>query len=159
MRRNLSCLWLACLFVAASMWPSDAIAGDWLQWRGPLGTGQSDEKTAPLTWSKTENVKWKVPLDGPGNSSPIVVGDKVFISHAPANSSLRGLQSYDRSDGKLLWKHNIEYAEQETTHKTNPYCSASPVSDGQRVIAFYGSPGLYCYDLDGTVLWKKDFGL
>ena len=145
--------------LAVSFWFSGpVIAGDWPQWRGPLGTGQSDEKTAPLTWSKNENVKWKVPLDGRGNSSPIVIGQKVFITHAPADSSRRGLHCYDRADGKLLWKHQIEYAEQETTHNTNPYCSASPVSDGQRVVAFYGSPGMYCYDLNGTVLWQKDLG-
>jgi outer membrane protein assembly factor BamB len=146
------------LLVAAIAFGNPIFAGDWLQWRGPLGTGQSDEKSVPLTWSKTENVKWKVPLDGPGNSSPIVVGQKVFIAHAPAKSSLRGIHCYDRNNGNLLWKHNIEYAEKETTHATNPYCSASPVSDGQRVVAWYGSPGLYCYDLAGTVLWHKDLG-
>src|SRR5262245_55668981 len=133
-------------------------AADWLQWRGPLGTGQSDEKNAPLTWSNTENVKWKVPLDGPGNSSPIVVGEKVFITHAPAKSNLRGVHCYDRRTGNLLWKHQIEYAEKEATHNTNPFCSASPVSDGERVVAWYGSPGLYAYDLSGNVLWQKDLG-
>jgi outer membrane protein assembly factor BamB len=135
-----------------------ASAADWLQWRGPLGTGQSDEKNAPLTWSPTENVKWKIPLDGKGNSSPIVVGEKVFITHAPANSTLRGLHCYDRATGNLLWKHQIEYAEKETTHNTNPFCSASPTSDGQCVVAYYGSPGMYCYDLAGKVLWHKDLG-
>src|SRR6476619_4015513 len=90
---------------AAFLLSSTAIAGDWPQWRGPLGTGQSDEKAAPLTWSKTENVKWRVSLDGPGNSSPIVIGQKVFITHAPAKSDLRGIQCYDRNTGDLLWKH------------------------------------------------------
>jgi outer membrane protein assembly factor BamB len=135
-----------------------AQSADWLQWRGPLGTGQSSETKAPLTWSPTENVKWKVPLDGPGNSSPIVVGDKVFITHAPAKSALRGLHCYDRNSGNLLWKHQIEYAAEETTHNTNPFCSASPTSDGQRVVAYYGSPGMYCYDLAGKILWHKDLG-
>ena len=135
-----------------------AQAGDWLQWRGPKGTGQSDEKGLPLTWSQTENVKWKVKLDGPGNSSPIVVGQKVFITHAPAESKLRGIQCYDRNTGELLWKHQVTYAEPELTHNTNPYCAASPVSDGERIVAFYGSAGLYCYDLAGKVLWQKDLG-
>jgi outer membrane protein assembly factor BamB len=134
------------------------LAGDWLEWRGPLGTGQSDEKSAPLTWSKNENIKWRVELDGPGNSSPIVVGNKVFITHAPADTTLRGLRCYDRNTGELLWKHEVQYTEKELTHDTNPYCSASPVSDGQRVIAWYGSPGVYCYDLAGNVLWQKDRG-
>jgi outer membrane protein assembly factor BamB len=133
-------------------------AGDWLQWRGPKGTGQSDEKGVPLTWSQTSNVKWKVPLDGPGNSSPIVVGQKVFITHAPANSALRGIHCYDRNSGKVLWQQQVEYAQEEPTHRTNPYCSSSPVSDGQRVVAWYGSPGLFCYDLDGKLLWHKELG-
>jgi outer membrane protein assembly factor BamB len=135
------------------------IAADWPQWRGPKGTGQSDEKTAPLTWSSSENVKWKVTLDGAGNSSPIVVSQKVFITHAPANSPLRGIQCYDRDSGTLLWKHQTEYSgEPEGKYQNNPYCSASPVSDGQRVVAGYGSAGLFCYDLDGKLLWQKDLG-
>jgi outer membrane protein assembly factor BamB len=133
-------------------------AADWLQWRGPLGTGQSAEKEAPLTWSNTENVKWKVALDGPGNSSPIVVGQKVLITHAPAKSSLRGIQCYDRGTGAMLWKHYVTYEEKELTHNTNPFCSPSPVSDGERVVAWYGSPGLVCYDLAGNVLWQQDLG-
>jgi outer membrane protein assembly factor BamB len=138
--------------------PSIVVAGDWRAWRGPLGTGQSDEKNVPLKWSPSENVKWKVPLDGPGNSSPIVVGDKVFITHAPADSNLRGLRCYDRNTGKLLWKHEVAYSEKETSHNTNPFCSASPVSDGERVVAWYGGAGLFCYDLSGKVQWQKDLG-
>jgi outer membrane protein assembly factor BamB len=133
-------------------------AGDWPAWRGPLGTGQSEETKAPLTWSQTENVKWKVALDGPGNSSPIVIGQKLFIAHAPATGDLRGIQCYDRETGKLLWKHHVKYSEEELSHDTNPYCSSSPVSDGQRVVAWYGSPGVFCYDLDGNVLWQRDLG-
>src|SRR5882757_6127628 len=87
----------ACLSVAFSV--LTAQADDWPLWRGPLGTGQSTEKSAPLTWSQTENVKWKVTLDGPSDSSPIVVGDKEFITHAPANSARRGLHCYDRRTG------------------------------------------------------------
>src|SRR4051794_15154591 len=104
-----------------------AHAADWPQWRGPRGTGQCDEPTAPLTWSPHENVKWKIPLDGPGNSSPIVLGEKVFITHARANSPLRGLHCYDRNTGELRWKHEIEYSGKELTHDTNPPCASSPV--------------------------------
>jgi outer membrane protein assembly factor BamB len=135
-----------------------ATAEDWRQWRGPQGTGQSNEKAAPLTWSQTENIKWKIPLDGKGNSSPIVVGEKVFITHTPDKSSLRGLLCYDRSSGKLLWKHEVPYREEEPTHNTNPFCSASPVSDGERVIAWYGSPGVTCYDLNGKIQWQQNLG-
>ena len=150
---------IAAILLAVLLAPQPVVrGGDWLQWRGPRGTGQSDEKGIPLTWSNTENVKWKVPLDGQGNSSPIVVGQKVFIAHAPAMEKLRGIHCYDRDTGKLLWSHQVAYSEAEATHDTNPYCSASPVSDGQRVVAWYGSAGIYCYDLEGKILWQKDLG-
>ena len=149
--------WLVSLVLVALV-PLPALPGDWLAWRGPLGTGISDEKNVPTTWSATENVKWKMPLDGPGNSTPIVVGKLVLITHSPAKSKARGLRAYDRTSGELVWKHEVEYAEKEPTHGTNPFCSASPTSDGERVIAWYGSAGLYCYDLAGNVLWQKDLG-
>ena len=147
------------LLAAGLLFPvASAPAADWLQWRGPKGTGQTDIESAPLTWSKEENIEWRVALDGPGNSTPIVVGQRVFITHAPAKSKARGIHCYDRNTGDLLWKHEVEYGEQEKTHGTNPYCSSSPTSDGERVLAWYGSPGLFCYDLKGQVLWQKDLG-
>ncbi len=148
---------LACSFALCAL-AVPLQAADWLAWRGPLGTGHSEEQSLPLTWSNTENVKWKVPLDGEGNSSPIVVGGKVFLTHAPKGSSVRGLRCYDRSTGELVWKHEVEYAGKDPSHNTNPQCASSPVSDGQRLIAWYGSAGLVCYDLDGKVLWQKDLG-
>jgi outer membrane protein assembly factor BamB len=151
MSRTLTCL---ALFLLAS---HSALAGDWLAWRGPLGTGISDEKNVPLKWSKEENVKWNVKLDGPGNSTPIVVGNKVFLTHPPkANPKIRSLICFDRQTGSELWRHEVEYAEQEKTHGTNPLASSSPVSDGENVYVFYGPAGLYALDLDGKVLWKRD---
>lgn len=136
-----------------------AVAEDWLAWRGPTGDGQAaDGAKAPLKWSKEENIKWRVQLDGPGNSTPIVVGRRVFITHAPKDSKLRGLHCYDRSSGELLWKQEVEYAEKELTHATNPPCSASPVSDGKLVVAWFGSAGLHCFDLEGNKLWQVDTG-
>src|SRR5262245_66190770 len=116
-RRSLTWLPLAS---AVLFFTSTTLAGDWLQWRGPQGTGQADEKSAPLTWSKTEDVKWKVTLDGPGNSSPIVVGQRVFVRQAPAMGTLRGIRGYDRDWGKLLWTHQIEYSEPEGRYQNTP---------------------------------------
>ena len=146
------------LLLSLTLLASVSLAGDWHAWRGPHGDGTSEEQGAPLTWSATENVKWKVPLDGPGNSTPIVVGQKVFISHAPAKSKLRTLQCFNRNSGELLWRKDVEYSEQEATHGTNPYCSSSPVSDGARVVVYHGSAGLFAYDMDGKELWKADLG-
>ena len=96
--------------VAGLALASSVSAADWLEWRGPQGTGQApDVSGVPLTWSTSENIRWKVPLDGPGNSTPIVVGDLVVITHAPKDSNLRGIRAYDRNTGELRWKREVEY--------------------------------------------------
>jgi hypothetical protein len=103
-------------------------------------------------------VKWKVPLPAGGNSTPIIWGDRVFLTQANKNGAVRSLWCLARADGKRLWQKDVPYADKETTHGTNPYCSASPVTDGERVIVSHGSAGLFCYDLTGKELWKKDLG-
>jgi outer membrane protein assembly factor BamB len=123
-----------------------------------LGTGISAEKSAPLEWSPEKNIAWKVKLPGPGNSTPIVWGDRVLLTCASPDGKERGTYCYDRKSGELKWKQVVEYTEKEPTHNTNPACSASPVTDGERVVVWHGSAGLYCYDLDGKELWKKDTG-
>lgn len=138
--------------------PLVLLAGDWTEWRGPGGQGISGEKNPPLEWSQEKNVRWKVKLDGRGNSTPIVIGDKVLITHAPEKSLQRGILCFNRATGAEMWKHSVECPLEEKTHSTNPYCAASPVSDGERVVAWYGSAGLFAYDLSGKVLWQKELG-
>lgn len=151
------------------MWP--ARAADWPAWRGPQGDGHAPETDLPLKWSASENVRWKVPLPDEGNSTPIVWGDRVFVTQAsekidwppaggagPASAYRRAVICFDRADGKELWKKEIVYKEKESTHSTNPFCSASPVTDGERVIASHGSAGMVCYDFSGKELWRKDVG-
>jgi outer membrane protein assembly factor BamB len=136
-----------------------SLAANWPAWRGPGGDGHSSEKEAPLTWSRTENVRWKTPLPSPGNSTPIVWGNRVFLTQSiDRKGTRRAVLCFDRADGKLLWQRETPYEGTEPTHATNPYCSASPVTDGQRVIASHGSAGLVCYDFEGKELWRKDLG-
>ena len=148
-----------------------AVADDWPGWRGAGGQGQCAEKNLPLTWSPTQNVKWKVALPGAGSSTPAVWGDKVFITQAteytpppkgsnggPAKAAKRSLHCYARADGRLLWQADVAYDEIEQTHPTNPFCSASPAVDGERVIVSHGSAGIYAYDFAGKELWKHDAG-
>jgi outer membrane protein assembly factor BamB len=130
-----------------------ASAGDWPAWRGPLGTGVCDEKNLPTVWGTNQNVRWRVALPEPGNSTPIVWGDRVFVTQPVGDR--RTLMCFQRSDGKLLWQAGVTTREQEPTHKTNPYCSASPVTDGERVIASFASDGLYCFDFAGKELWRR----
>jgi outer membrane protein assembly factor BamB len=137
---------------------STALAGNWPGWRGPDGTGVTTEKNLPTRWSTTENVRWRTPLRERGNSTPIVWGDRVFITQAIEMESRRTLMCFDRTDGKLLWQSGVKYTEKEATHATNPHCSASPVTDGERVIASFASAGLCCYDFNGKERWHRDLG-
>lgn len=131
----------------------------WPSWRGDLaGTGSTKETDLPLEWSKDKNVRWRVDLPGPGNSTPVIFGERVFVTQAVDAEHFRGLFCFDRKDGKLLWKKGVTYAEAERTHNSNPYCSASPVTDGELVVASYGSAGIVAYDLEGNEKWRRGFG-
>lgn len=129
------------------------VAADWPAWRGPSGIGVSSETTLPTRWSTTENVKWRVALPEPGNSTPIVSGGRVFVTQAVGDR--RTLMCFDRADGRLLWQQGVTTREKEPTHQTNPYCSGSPVTDGERVIVSFASDGLLCFDRDGRELWRR----
>ena len=148
------------LMALATIVCSPAAADDWPQWRGPLGIGVSKERNLPLTWSAAENVRWKAPLPGPGMSSPIVWKDRVFLTQSlDKEGTKRALICFDRTDGKQLWQRVTPFAGQESTYDGDPhYCSASPVTDGERVVAFFGSAGMVCYDLEGKELWRRDLG-
>src|SRR5689334_14667653 len=116
-----------------------AVAADWPAWRGPHGTGVCDETDLPTTWSATENVAWNAPLPGPGNSTPVVAAGRVFVTCASDKGATRSVLCFDRDSGKLLWRQDTKFSGEEPTHETNPYCAASPVTDGRRAFASHGS--------------------
>jgi outer membrane protein assembly factor BamB len=134
---------------------ASAFAANWPAWRYD-GTGLAPEKNAPVKWTKTENVRWRAPLAAPGNGSPVVWGEKIFITQA--QGAKRELLCLDRKDGKVLWQAGTSYEDKDPTHETNPHASATPVTDGERVIAWFGSAGIFCYDLNGKELWRRDLG-
>jgi outer membrane protein assembly factor BamB len=133
-------------------------AEDWPSFRGPLGTGVSGDKTAPLTWGDKKNVRWRVALPDRGNSTPVVWGDRVFVTQVVTKEKRRTLIAFDLKTGKELWQAGVTFEGKEPTNRSNPYCSASPATDGERVVAFFGTPGLYCYDMAGKELWHRSFG-
>src|SRR5687768_9728746 len=137
--------------------PLTGLAAHWPGWRGD-GSGVSPEKNLPIQWGPTENVKWRVDLPERGNSSPIVWGDWVFVTQAVTAGNRRTLMCFQRTDGKLLWQSGVSYPERESTQRDNPFCSATPVTDGERIIAFFGSAGLFCYDFEGKELWRRELG-
>lgn len=132
---------------------------NWPAWRGDAaGSGESAQVKLPVTWDKQKNVRWRVALPERGNSTPVVWGDRVFVTQAVESSGWRGLMVFDRTNGKPLWKKGVTYKKKERTHRTNPYCSASPATDGRIVAVSYGSAGVACYSVEGEELWRRDFG-
>lgn len=138
-----------CLLVNAS-------AADWPSWRGPTNDGVTEETDLPVTWSvSSPNVKWKVALPDRGNSTPVVWGDKVFVTQAIEQEGRRTVLCFDKKTGKQLWAAGTTYTTAELTHGTNPYCSASPATDGEHVIVSFASAGVFCYDMNGKEIWKR----
>lgn len=140
------------------LWPTSIRADNWPAWRGADGLGITREKNLPVKWSATENVRWKIALPDRGNSSPIVWGNRIFITQALEKEQRLTVMCFDRAEGKLLWQSGTSPAGKDPTHKTNPYGSSSPVTDGERVIAWFGSAGLFCFDFNGKELWHRDLG-
>src|ERR1051325_9613644 len=141
--------------------------GDWPYWRGPNRDGMA-RGDAPLRWSDTEHIAWKTTVPGRGFSSPVVWGDRIFLTTAvPTNGATGGLVEHkfivmclNRKTGKLLWEKVARVATPHQTHHAQygSFASNSPVTDGKHLIAFFGSRGLYCYTMAGELVWQKDFG-
>lgn len=150
----------------------------WPQWRGPLANGVATSASPPLEWSETNNVRWKVEIPGRGSSTPIVWGDRLYLStaipvgvtgddqHAP-RGGLREpgvhrfvVMAIDRNTGRTIWERVAREQEpHEAAHNDNgAWANGSPVTDGERIYAYFESFGLYAYDMDGSLLWEKDLG-
>ncbi|MES2736360.1 MAG: PQQ-binding-like beta-propeller repeat protein [Verrucomicrobiota bacterium] len=147
---------LFALVVLGSFWLVAGLhAENWPMWRGVQGDGTTVESGLPKAWGPEQNVRWKIALPDRGNSTPVVWKDQVFITQAIEKTGQRLLLCLDRKTGKQLWEAGTIYREPELTHGTNPYCAASPATDGERVIVFFASAGVFCYDLKGKELWKR----
>jgi outer membrane protein assembly factor BamB len=157
---------------------------NWPRWRGPLGTGWSPTAEPPLKWDSKTNIRWKTRIPGKGSSTPVVWGDRVFVLSAedtgvqaapgdipkpnPAfQKRTEAPRTYhrflalclDRATGKVLWQKVAARAvPHEGHHPSHSYGGFSPVTDGKRLYAWFGSQGLYCYDLAGKLLWKQALG-
>ena len=170
--------------LSATAWaaePETVYERSWPQWRGPLATGVAPYADPPVHWDEETNIRWKVPLPGLGHATPVVWSDRVFVLTAvPAggagtsrdtrkgrfsgtfstrNSFRYEILAFSRADGSLLWGRTARVeAPHEGRHEDGSWVSCSPLTDGEHVIAFFGSRGLYCYDMDGNLQWEKDFG-
>lgn len=132
----------------------------WPSWRGPTGQGYSDDTRVPLVWSATHNLLWTCDLPGQGDSSPVVWGDHIFLTAAADGGKERRVLCVRATDGKLLWQRTAgQDAKPGKSHPWNGYATPTCVTDGKYVFAFFGTPGLFCYDFDGNLVWQHSFGL
>ena len=162
-------------------------AGNWPQWRGPEGSGISNEKNLPSEWSPTKNIKWKTPIEGRSHSSPIVWGNRIFLTTAVEGAEVPGakavkhqidgkdfihpdsvgankkhtfkVMALDRDSGKLVWQQTAwEGTPYDDRHRKSSYAASTPATDGKMVYAFFGTEGLYAYDFKGKLVWKAQLG-
>ena len=149
----------------------EADAVDWSRFRGPNGSGVAADAAPPATWSDSENIRWKTILPGPGTSSPIVVGDRLFVTCYSGYGTERGgdlaqlqrhLVCVNRTDGKIAWSADVPAAQPEDSYsgflKEHGYASHTPVSDGAHVYVFFGKSGVLAFDLAGKKLWQTNVG-
>jgi outer membrane protein assembly factor BamB len=198
LRISLAAICMALLFgaFASDLAPKKVY---WSYWRGPAADGMA-VGDAPLSWSDTKdggkNIKWKMDIPGRGSSSPVIWGDRIFVTTAvktgssttpatpetPASPPAFGgrggrgfglsasgpqaehkfvVMSIDRKTGKILWERTATTATPHEGHHSQygSFASNSPVTDGKYVYAFFGSRGMYCYDMEGKLIWQKDFGV
>lgn len=172
--------------VLTSAAPAERADLNWPQWRGPHGLGVVTEADYPEEWGPDKNVAWKTPVPGRGLSSPVVWGDRVFLTTSIEGRQIPGrtapdhldfkhqpgylhpdsvgvdyrhtlkVLAYDTRDGKLLWERTaFSGLMYDNRHRRNTYASPSVVTDGASVYAFFEAAGLYAYDMDGTLLWKR----
>jgi outer membrane protein assembly factor BamB len=159
---------------------SMAFGGNWPGWRGPGELGISEEKGIPVTWDLSQNIKWKAEVPGLGHSSPIVWGNRVFVTTAVSSDPKEDywekgfprsdrkpdaaeiswkVLCFDRDTGKLLWEQTaIRKKPAHARHTKNSYASQTPVTDGNYVYAYFGDQGMYCYDFQGKMIWSRDLG-
>ena len=183
--RAIALLLVACPVLVAAQ-RRDQVS--WPHWRGPAHNGVATADV-PLAWSDTSNVQWKIPIPGRGFSTPVIWGDRLFLTTAiptradvqpaaaepaaagrgrgPGGGAGAGQEhqfeviAVDRRSGKIVWQRTATTAvpHEGYHHIYGSFASNAPATDGQRLYAFFGSRGLFVYDLDGKLLWQKDFGL
>jgi len=186
--RQIALTLTAGIFIASlSFLANTASAGNWPQWRGPDGSGISNEKNLPSEWSPTKNIKWKTAIEGRAHSSPIVWGNRVFLTTAiegpvvpgaKAVKHMDGDKEYvhpdsvgadrkhtfkvlclDRDTGKIVWESTAwEGTPYDNRHRKGSYAASTPATDGKMVYAFFGTEGLYAYDFKGKLAWKAQLG-
>ena len=162
---------------------SVVFAQNWPSFRGPNGAGVGDGNNPPTAWDaeKSINILWKTPIPGLGHSSPILWGDHVFVTSAVSGSAnsqfVHGLTDtgasaddnskhswrvycLNKNTGRIIWERAVyEGVPKVKRHVKASYANPTPATDGKHLVVSFGSEGLYCFDLEGKLLWKQDLGI
>lgn len=154
------------LLFGLTLCSSFAQAEDWTGFRGPNSSGVSNDKNVPVEWSDTKNLAWKLDLPGKGYSSPIVVGDSVFVTCYTKDEGLSKIKRFliriDRKSGSPVWTKEVPATEAEQAYSRiagDPgYAVHTPVTDGKHVYAMFGNSGMHAFDMDGEIKWTKKLG-
>ena len=148
-------LWYRALFLGTiCVFSAGAMSDDWPRWLGPDGLGVSAETDLPVSWSKSKNVAWKVDLPGWGRSSPIVVGDRVYLTSQSEDDALH-VHCIGKAKGKILWSKQIGRGNQKANRLHN-MASPTPVADANHVWVLFGTGDLACLDRDGRITWQQN---
>src|SRR5688572_27472055 len=167
----LSFVFLALHLLAPAASGQSERGNDWTQFRGPGALGRSDATGLPLAWSDAMNIAWSTSLPGPGASSPIVLGNRIFLtcftgfatsSREPGEMSdlKRHLLCLNVADGKIVWDTPVpaELPEQDRIRENHGYASSTPVADHESIYAFFGKSGVFAFDHGGKQLWNTKVG-
>ena len=162
---------LALVLFSFQSFDGRVLADDWTRFRGVNGTGVSDSTMLPTSWSDSENIAWKVELPGAGSSSPIVTGDRIFVTcysgygigrEGSADQLVRHLICVDGTQGKILWDKTVPAGDREDPYQgyisEHGYASNSATTDGTHVFVFHGKSGVFAYDMEGSELWNHSVG-
>ena len=137
----------------------DSLLGeDWSAWRGPTNDGVSRTAKPPIHWSADSNIAWKTETPGIGHGSPIVSGDRIFITACNPDENARLIVCYDRATGQELWQLPVARSPIEQMHPKNTPASSTPATDGERVVSTFAVDDGYfvaCVNFDGKLLWKR----
>lgn len=149
-------VWVSAGLLGLSLVAGLTRAADWPQWRGPFFNGSTDETNLPTFFSKSSNVLWVAELPGPAAATPIVWGDRVFVSTTDLQSRSLHALALDRRSGRKLWQQKVSdgFARDDRSN----FAGNSPVTDGQRVIFYYGNGALAAFDFEGRPLWSTNLG-
>ncbi len=180
---SVNSIYIFSLFLAVGfLMPQACIGQSWPSFRGPLASGVAEGHPVPLKWDaeRSENIRWKTYIPGLGHSSPVVWGNRIFITTAVKDKGQSSLKvgmygdvrsakeenifswhilCIDREDGKILWDRRSYMGKPRIKrHPKSSHANSTPCTNGNYVVAFFGSEGMYCYDMEGNLIWKKDMG-